>query len=138
VRPVRTPTGALADVESRPLSIQVLHVRGCPNLDEIRRRVDHSIDKLGVTAVINELEGSYPSPTLVVGGVDVTGRLLGSDPSCRLDLPTEEQILTAIGRAAGVSIGHEATSALGTGDNGMNHTQTEQREDRPDRIRRDA
>jgi hypothetical protein len=44
---------------------------------------------------VQELEGAFASPTLLVDGVDVTGRPAVSEPSCRLDLPTREQILAA-------------------------------------------
>jgi hypothetical protein len=83
------------------ISIQLLHVPDCPNLDELRRRVESTLAKLGVSAAIDQVEGAYPSPTLIVNGVDVTGRPVGSDPSCRLDVPTDDQIITAIRRAAG-------------------------------------
>ena len=81
-----------------PVRIQLLHVPDCPNLGELRRRVHQSVAQLGVSAVIEEVEGPYPSPTLLVNGDDVTGRPLGSDPACRLDTPTTEQIIAAITR----------------------------------------
>ena len=43
-----------------------------------------------------EIEGPYPSPTLLIDGIDVTGRDPGTEPCCRLDLPTEEDILMAL------------------------------------------
>ncbi|MDA8069181.1 hypothetical protein [Conexibacter sp. DBS9H8] len=49
---------------------------------------------------IEEVEGPYPSPTLLVGGIDVTGRTPAAGPSCRLDLPTEEQIVAALAAAS--------------------------------------
>ncbi|MGH8997118.1 MAG: hypothetical protein ACRDYB_14000 [Acidimicrobiales bacterium] len=45
---------------------------------------------------MKDLEGPYPSPTLLVDGVDATGRPTTAGPSCRLDLPTEEEILTSL------------------------------------------
>lgn len=81
--------------------IQLLHVPGCPNLGQLRRRVESVISDLGVATVIEEVEGPYHSPTLLVNGEDVTGRPLGSDPSCRLDIPTDEQITAAMRRISG-------------------------------------
>jgi hypothetical protein len=53
----------------------------------------------GISAVIEEAEGDYPSPTLLVDGLDVvTGQPGGGAPRCRLDLPTREQIATALSR----------------------------------------
>jgi hypothetical protein len=48
--------------------------------------------------VVEELAGDYDSPTLLVNGVDVTGhpRAPEGHMSCRLDLPSEEQILAAL------------------------------------------
>ena len=85
---------------SPPIRVQLLHVADCPNLGELRRTVEQTIARLGVRAVIEEVEGPYPSPTLLVNGDDVTGRPVGSEPSCRLDTPTREQIIAAITRVA--------------------------------------
>ena len=85
---------------SPPIRIQLLHVPGCPNLGELRRRVDQTVAQLGVRVVLDEVEGPYHSPTLLVNGDDVTGRALGSHPSCRLDTPTDQQITAAITRIA--------------------------------------
>lgn len=51
--------------------------------------------------VIEELKGSYPSPTLLIDGPDATGKGLLQQPSSRLDLPTDEQIMAALARASG-------------------------------------
>ncbi|HET8615824.1 MAG TPA: hypothetical protein VFL94_09890 [Actinomycetales bacterium] len=41
--------------------------------------------------------GDYPSPTLVLDGVDVlTGQPVHGGPCCRLDLPSSEQIRDAV------------------------------------------
>jgi hypothetical protein len=45
---------------------------------------------------VEDLEGPYPSPTLLIDGTDVTGKSSRDGPACRLDLPTEEQILAAL------------------------------------------
>lgn len=91
-------------IATPPVRIQLLHVQGCPNVDELCLRVKDITSRLGVSAVIDEIEALYPSPTLTVNGVDVTGNRVGSHPSCRLDLPTQDQIAAAISRAARVSI----------------------------------
>jgi hypothetical protein len=88
--------------------IQLLHVQDCPRVGGLRELVQMSLDTLGSTAMIEEIEGPYPSPTLLINGEDVTGRATGSDPSCRLDLPTTEQILAAI---AGALAGSERKGA---------------------------
>ena len=80
--------------------ICILHVPGCPLVSQLRADVEIALVSAGAKAVIEEIEGSYPSPTLLIDGMDVTGRALSSVPGCRLDLPAREQIVVAI-RAAG-------------------------------------
>jgi hypothetical protein len=75
-------------------------VPGCPLVSQLRADVEIALASAGARAVIEEIEGSYPSPTLLINGIDVTGRAPSTDPGCRLDLPAREQIMAAI-RAAG-------------------------------------
>jgi hypothetical protein len=78
------------------LRIRILHVPDCPLVSPLRADVESALASVGARAVIEEIEGSYPSPTLLIGGIDVTGRALGSDPACRLDVPARDQIVAAI------------------------------------------
>jgi hypothetical protein len=57
----------------------------------------------GLESDVEELEGDYSSPTVLVNGVDVTGRPIGLEPLCRLDLPTEKQLREALRLSAGVA-----------------------------------
>lgn len=83
-----------------PVQIRLLHVPDCPLVDRVRATLRRSLSSTTVRVTVEEVEGPYPSPTLLVGGVDVTGRTPAAGPSCRLDLPTEEQILTALAAAS--------------------------------------
>jgi hypothetical protein len=78
------------------LRIQILHVADCPLVGGVRRDVQECLDRYGVDALIEEVEGLYPSPTLLVGGRDVTEHPPGAGPACRLDLPSRGQISRAI------------------------------------------
>jgi hypothetical protein len=78
--------------------IELLHGPGCPFVGRVRTVLRDMLARTQVSAVVEEREGPYPSPTLLINGHDVTGHTPGPGPSCRLDLPTEEQILSAIGR----------------------------------------
>lgn len=80
--------------------VQLLHVADCPNLAEVRDRLRASLARAGVAATVEETEGPFPSPTLLVDGVDVTGRHAEVSSACRLDLPTERDIITALTKAA--------------------------------------
>ncbi|MGH2884776.1 MAG: alkylmercury lyase [Solirubrobacteraceae bacterium] len=80
--------------------IQLLHVPDCPRVEQVRATLRRSLSKANVRATIEQVKGQHPSPTLLIGGIDVTGRTHAAGPSCRLDLPTEDQILAALTAAS--------------------------------------
>ena len=81
---------------ARPL-VELLSVAHCPNADSVRRRLHHALADAGTLDDIVELVGDYPSPTVLVDGLDVvTGRQLTPGACCRLDLPTTDQIREAL------------------------------------------
>ncbi|MBO0838514.1 MAG: hypothetical protein J2P28_23780 [Actinobacteria bacterium] len=84
---------------SRVRRIQILHVPDCANVDRVRETVRRALGRARIPAEVEELVGAYPSPTLLIDGVDVTGRAPEMCTCCRLDLPTEEQVLAALGAA---------------------------------------
>jgi hypothetical protein len=78
--------------------IELLHVPGCPQLERVRATLADCLADEGIEASVEEHEGAYPSPTLLVDGRDVvTGMRVEQRECCRLDLPTREQILAALG-----------------------------------------
>ncbi|MGH9206928.1 MAG: hypothetical protein ACRD1G_10275 [Acidimicrobiales bacterium] len=83
----------------RVVFVQLLHVPDCPLVDTVRDLLRRCILRSGLNVTMEDLEGPYPSPTLLVNGVDVTGRPIAKGPSCRLDLPTEEEILSFLAAA---------------------------------------
>ena len=68
----------------------------CPLVGGVRQDLRECLDQYGVDTLIEEVEGPYPSPTLLVGGRDVTERLPGVGPACRLDLPSRDATSRAI------------------------------------------
>ncbi|MGH3098961.1 MAG: hypothetical protein ACRDMV_23485 [Streptosporangiales bacterium] len=81
------------------VSIRLEHVADCPLVDRVRARLQRALEATGISAVIEEVEGPYPSPTLLIDGLDaVTGRPVGGGVCCRLDLPTTAQIAAALQR----------------------------------------
>ena len=82
-----------------PLVVQILHVPECPLLPAVREAVDHAAAALGAPVHVDEVEGAFPSPSVVVGGTDVSGRSPGGGACCRLVLPTDEQLRGALQRA---------------------------------------
>jgi hypothetical protein len=82
-----------------PLQVQILCVPDCPLVARVRAALRRGLAAAHASAVIEEVEGPYPSPTVLIDRVDVTGRALPAHPMCRLDLPTDDQLVGAI-RAA--------------------------------------
>ena len=79
------------------LEIRILQVPDCPLVDRLRAMVADACDELGIQADINLEVGAYPSPTLLVGGVDVMTRLpVEGAVRCRLDLPSRDRIVSAL------------------------------------------
>lgn len=82
-----------------PSRIRILQVPDCPLVDRLIAMVDEALLSTGVRAAVEVEVGPYPSPTLVIDGIDIaTGRPVAGAPRCRLDLPTREQLLAAIER----------------------------------------
>ena len=60
-------------------------------------------ERLGLDIPVQERVGEFPSPTILVDGIDVMTDLTGAAPvqACRLDLPTTSRVLAALrGRPA--------------------------------------
>ncbi len=84
-----------------PVVVQVLQTPDCPLAGQVRATIGSCLAEAGVLVRVEKVEGLFPSPTVLIGGADVvTGSPPGSEPSCRLDLPTRAQILAAIRRGA--------------------------------------
>jgi hypothetical protein len=88
--------GLAGKMISKP-RIELLYVPGCPLRDRVRAALYECLAETGVRAVIEEREGAYPSPTLLIDGLDVITANPPVGPlRCRLDLPTREQIHAAL------------------------------------------
>jgi hypothetical protein len=82
----------------RATRIQILQVEDCPLAGRLIDDVETSLAAAGVDEPVEVLVGDYPSPTLVIDGVDVvTGEAVAGWPRCRLDLPSRAQIDAAVG-----------------------------------------
>ena len=83
-----------------PIVVRILHVTDCPLLSEARAVVRGAIAALDADVVVEEIDGSFASPTVTVNGADVTGRAAEYErASCRLDAPTRAQVQAAIHNA---------------------------------------
>lgn len=80
--------------------VQLLHVPDCPLVGPLLGLVREAEADAGVRVAVQVLVGDYPSPTLVVDGLDAaTGKTVPATTCCRLDLPTRQQIVDALVRA---------------------------------------
>jgi hypothetical protein len=80
------------------MRIELFTSPGCPNADAARTLLNDCLAKLGIHALIVDRVGRYPSPTVLVDGIDVM-RQEASSPigdACRLDLPTPQRVLDAL------------------------------------------
>ena len=77
--------------------IELLHVADCPRVDGVRSMLQACLKEAGITAHVHEREGDYPSPTLLIDGLDVlTGKPADTGACCRLQLPARRQIMDAL------------------------------------------
>lgn len=77
--------------------VELRWVPHCPNVDQVRRDLLAVLAELDLTIDVEERAGDYPSPTVVIDGLDVvTHETPRPGPSCRLDLPTHAQLIDAL------------------------------------------
>lgn len=82
------------------MRVRLLHVPGCPLVETVRATLRECREEAGVAFEVEEVEGAFPSPTVVVDGNDVTtGAPVAGGVRCRLDLPSREQVLAALARS---------------------------------------
>jgi hypothetical protein len=79
------------------MPIELLTSPGCPNAKAATKVVTDCLTTLGIDVPIIDRVGRYPSPTVLVDGVDVM-RPEAAAPigdTCRLDMPTPQRVLDA-------------------------------------------
>ena len=78
------------------MKVELLHVSDCPHSDAARALLNECLSELQLEAAIEDKAGAYPSPTILVNGVDVMGAPAFYAASCRLDVPTKPRLLAAL------------------------------------------
>ncbi len=80
------------------MRIELLLAPDCPNAVAARAVLVSCLTRLGLPTGVRERVGRYPSPTILVDGIDVmTGTVEGpARQACRLDVPTESELLAAL------------------------------------------
>jgi hypothetical protein len=82
------------------MRVELLLAPDCPNAAAARTALTEALHQLRLTVAVVERIGDFPSPTILVDGVDVMNDNAGAPPmrACRLDVPTVPKLLTALGR----------------------------------------
>jgi hypothetical protein len=80
------------------VDVELLVAPQCPNAAVARSVLAECLHRLGLDMPVRERVGDYPSPTILVDGVDVmtARRHAPSRPACRLDVPTAARVLLAL------------------------------------------
>jgi hypothetical protein len=87
------------------MRIELLTSPGCPNAAAARKVIVECLADLGIEVPILERIGPYPSPTVLVDGLDVMRAARAPiGQACRLDLPTPKHVRDAL-RARGRALG---------------------------------
>jgi hypothetical protein len=80
------------------MRIEILSSPGCRNAAAAKETIIDCLTTLGIDVPIIDRVGRYPSPTVLVDGVDVMRPEAGAPvgDACRLDLPTPPRVLDAL------------------------------------------
>jgi hypothetical protein len=80
------------------MDVELLLAPGCPNAATARSVLTACLRMLDLDLHMRERVGDYPSPTILVDGVDVMTARCGAPQgqACRLDVPTADHVLAAL------------------------------------------
>jgi hypothetical protein len=94
------------------MNIELLLAPDCPRAGVARAVLADCLDRVGLDLPVRERVGDYPSPTILVDGVDVMTGTAGAPgmQACRLDVPTMSRVLTALRRQSATPSGLEEAS----------------------------
>lgn len=84
------------DIPVPIVKIELRSVPDCPNVDQTRDLLRSCMKDLNLFLDVDEIQGDYPSPSILVNGVDVMGDPGYRAASCRLDVPTRSAIVSAL------------------------------------------
>jgi hypothetical protein len=77
------------------MRVELLQHHGCPHADAARELIEECLGALAISAPILVRVGDYPSPTVLVDGIDVMhpARAVSPGSACRLDVPARDRLL---------------------------------------------
>lgn len=85
------------------MRVELLLAPDCPNAAAAKTALTEALSELELTVPVVERLGDFPSPTVLVDGVDVMNDRAGAPRmrACRLEVPTLPKLLAALrGRTA--------------------------------------
>lgn len=87
---------------SKQVRTELVHHEGCPLAEAAREVLHASIQEVGIDVVVVDRIARYPSPSILVDGVDVMGAPADEVclDACRLDPPTRDRVVAALRSAA--------------------------------------
>lgn len=91
-------TGLASRSEPR---VELLLAPDCPNAAAAKAVVAEALCELDLTVPVMERIGDFPSPTVLVDGIDVMNDHKGAPDmrACRLDVPTAQKVIDAVRRS---------------------------------------
>lgn len=86
------------------MRVELLLAPDCPNAAAAKTALTEALDELELTVAVLERVGEYPSPTVLIDGIDVMNDHAGAPRmrACRLDVPTVSRLLAALHRRSTV------------------------------------
>ncbi|NKE58579.1 alkylmercury lyase [Lentzea sp. PSKA42] len=80
------------------MRVELLLAPDCPNAAAAKTALTEALHELELTVPVVERVGDFPSPTVLVDGVDVMNDHAGAPEmrACRLDVPTIPKLLAAL------------------------------------------
>jgi hypothetical protein len=78
------------------MKIELLSVPECPQVDATRGLLRSCLAELGLGVPVEEKVGAFPSPTILIDGVDVMRNAGIAGATCRLDIPTRDRLIEAL------------------------------------------
>ena len=81
------------------MQVELLHHHGCLQAHAARQLIEQCLRTLAISTPILVRVGDYPSPTVLVDGIDVMRPTHPVAPgnACRLDIPTQDRLLDILG-----------------------------------------
>jgi hypothetical protein len=80
------------------MRVELLLAPDCPNAAAAKTALTEALHELELVVAVVERVGDFPSPTVLVDGVDVMNDHAGAPRmrACPLDVPTVPKLLTAL------------------------------------------